>query len=144
MDDVLPTYSESVDAIAVARQRLVEDPSLYMAVKAIRSAYLSRPECDSDAIAAAMLIAYSMPQERSQFEKNCQSAILEASMNLGMDPAVLAENCANGEIADLVCASRDAAALFPLTIYSHCAAHCMTVQECDTRMTDALKPFVKE
>lgn len=43
---------------------------------------------------------------RSDYEINCVRAIETAAAKLGMDPATLATNCANGEIGTLAEASR--------------------------------------
>lgn len=47
-------------------------------------------------------------KRRERYRDACVRAIETAAAKLGMDPATLAERCANGEIGTLVVACRDA------------------------------------
>lgn len=70
---------------------------------------------------------------RSDYEINCVRAIETTAAKLGMDPATLAANCANGEIGALVEAATYARGRLPGKMWH-------TLETLDA----ALQPFTKE
>lgn len=71
---------------------------------------------------------------------NCVRAIETAAAKLGMDPATLAERCANGEIGTLADQSREAHAELTSCI-PHGADPCHPTRVRADELSAALRPF---